>query len=127
MVEQGALIVGNNSGHNVLTLKEKAPQDRVALNQTTKDWHPKSVTLSETKGLAVRFFATLRMTRLSGHVVKCTNVMCSGLVTLYYSAQVAGQARGIEEAKRRDLSRFLTFCYDSFRHYRARHIVNPTS
>jgi hypothetical protein len=30
-MEQGALIVGNNSGHNVLALTEKAPQDLVAL------------------------------------------------------------------------------------------------
>jgi hypothetical protein len=110
-----------------LALKEKAPQDRVALNQTTKDWHTKSVTLSETKGLAVRFFATLRMTALDGRFVKCTNVMGSGLVTLDYSAQVAGQARGTEEAKRRDLSRFLAFYYDPFRHYPPRHGVNPTS
>jgi hypothetical protein len=29
--------------------------------------------------------------------------------TLYYSTQVAGQARGTEEAKRRDISRFLAF------------------
>ncbi len=99
------------------------------------DWHTKSVTLSETKGLTVRFFAEpvlspvegLRMTRLRGHVVKCTNIMCSGLVTLYYSTQVAGQVRGTKEAKRRDLSRFLAFCYDPFRHYHPRHVVNPTS
>ncbi len=67
-MEQGALIVGNNSGHNVLVLKEKAPQDLVAL------------------------------------------------ATLYYTTQVTGQARGTEEAKRRDLSRFLAFYFDSFRH-----------
>jgi hypothetical protein len=66
---QGALIAGNNSGHNVLALKKKAPQDLVAL------------------------------------------------ATLYYTAQVAGQARGTEEAKRRDISRFLAFYYDLFRHY----------
>ena len=52
------------------------------LNQTTKDWHTRSVTLSETKGLALRFFATLRMTKLSGHVVKCTNVVWSDLESL---------------------------------------------
>jgi hypothetical protein len=46
----GELIVGNNSDHNVLALKEKAPQDLVAQNQTTNDWHTKSVTLSEKKG-----------------------------------------------------------------------------
>ena len=60
-----------------------------SLNQTTKDRHTKSVTLSATKGLALRFFAEfilseaegLRMTRLSGHVGKCTNVACSDLAS----------------------------------------------
>ena len=28
---------------------------------------------------------------------------------------------------RRDLSRFLAFYYDPFRHYHPRHVVNPTS
>jgi hypothetical protein len=78
-MEQGALIVGNNSGHNVLALKEKAPQNLVAL------------------------------------------------ATLYYSTQVAGQARGTEEAKRRDISRFLAFSSDPFRPSHPRHVVNPTS
>jgi hypothetical protein len=58
--------------------------------QPTKDWHTRSVTLSETKGLAVRFFAEfilseaegLRMTRLNGHVVKCTNLVCFDLDNL---------------------------------------------
>ena len=45
------------------------------LNQTTKDWHSRSVTLSAAKGLAVRFFAALRMTLLNGCVAKCTNVV----------------------------------------------------
>ena len=49
------------------------------------------------------------------------------LATLYYTTQVARQARGTKEAKRRDLSRFLAFSYDPFRHYHPRHIVNPTS
>jgi hypothetical protein len=31
------------------------------------------------KGLAVTFFAALRMTRLSGRVVKCTNFLCFDL------------------------------------------------
>jgi hypothetical protein len=31
-------------------------------------------------GLAVRFFAMLRMTRLNGHDVKCPKVMHAGLV-----------------------------------------------
>ena len=57
------------------------------LNQTTKDWHPRVVTLSETKGLSERFFAEfilsevegLRMTALDDRLVKCTNVMPSEL------------------------------------------------
>jgi len=49
------------------------------------------------------------------------------LATLYYTAQVAGQARGTEEAKRRDFSRFLVFYSDPFRSYHPRHSVNPTS
>src|SRR2546425_6931021 len=48
---------------------------RRILNQTTKDWHSRSVTLSEAKGLAVRFFAALRMTLLNGCVAKYTNVV----------------------------------------------------
>ena len=31
------------------------------------------------KGLAVRFFAALRMTVLKDYIVKCTNVLHSGL------------------------------------------------
>jgi hypothetical protein len=38
-----------------------------------------SVTLSEAKGLTVRFFALLRMTALDGDLVKCTNVLWSDL------------------------------------------------
>ena len=38
-----------------------------------------TVTLNEVKGLAVRFFAPLRMTLLRGSVVKRTNVLNSGL------------------------------------------------
>ena len=78
-MEQGALIVRNNSGHDVLALTEKAPQDLVAL------------------------------------------------ATLYYTAQGAGQARGTEEAERRDISRFRAFSYDPFWHYHPRLAVNPTS
>src|SRR5262249_18450021 len=37
------------------------------------------VTLSETKGLSERFFASLRMTGLDSCVVKCTSVRHSGL------------------------------------------------
>lgn len=49
------------------------------------------------------------------------------LATLCCSTQVAGQARGTEEAKRRDISRFPAFYYDPFRPYPPRHGVNPTS
>ena len=40
------------------------------------------VTLSEAKGLAARFFATLRMTIVGGYIVKCTNVLWSDLVIM---------------------------------------------
>src|SRR5213594_1004757 len=50
------------------------------LNQTTKDWHSRSVTLSGARGLAVRFFAALRMTLLNGCIAKCTNVVQVDLV-----------------------------------------------
>jgi len=59
-----------------------SPEDAIVLaygsfglNQTTEDWYTRFVTLSATKGLSERFFALLRMTRVRGHVVKCTNVM----------------------------------------------------
>lgn len=69
---KGALITGNNSGHNVLALKEQGETDLVAL------------------------------------------------ATLYYTTQVAGQADATEEAKRRDISRFLAFYFDLFHHYHPR-------
>ena len=53
---------------------------QVGLNQTTRDWHTRVVTLSETKGLSERFFALLRMTHPKGCYVKCTNVLCFDLV-----------------------------------------------
>ena len=40
------------------------------------------VTLNEVKGLAVRFFAALRMTLLKGYVVKCTNILNPDLVVV---------------------------------------------
>ena len=63
-------------------------QTKSAVNQTAKDWHSRSVTLSPSatlrinsaKGLAVRFFAALRMTLLNGCVAKCTNVVHFDLV-----------------------------------------------
>src|SRR5438552_3318924 len=74
--EQGmgavALIGRNNSGHNVLALKEQAPNDLVAL------------------------------------------------ATLYYATQVTGQSGSTEEAKHRDISRFLAFYFDLFHHYHPR-------
>jgi len=36
--------------------------------------------INSVKGLSERFFAALRMTWPSSHIVKCTNVMTSGLV-----------------------------------------------
>jgi integrase/recombinase XerD len=42
------------------------------------------------------------------------------LATLYYTTQVAGQANATEEAKRRDIERFLTFYFDLFHHYHPR-------
>ena len=36
------------------------------------------------------------------------------LATLYYATQVAGQADATEEAKRRDIERFLTFYLTCF-------------
>jgi hypothetical protein len=56
-----------------------APSEARDLNQTAKDWHTRVVTLSEVKGLKDRFFATLRMTVPNEYIVKCTNVMHSGL------------------------------------------------
>jgi hypothetical protein len=65
------------------------------LNQTSRDWHTRVVTLNPSaepvlsiveglritsvKGLAVRFFAALRMTWPGGRVGKCTKVMPFGL------------------------------------------------
>jgi hypothetical protein len=53
------------------------------LGATAKSKHMRlahlSVTLSETKGLTVRFFALLRMTALDADIVKCTNVLWSDL------------------------------------------------
>jgi hypothetical protein len=45
------------------------------LSRTSRDWYPRIVTLNEVKGLAVRFFAALRMTLLRGYAVQCTNVL----------------------------------------------------
>src|SRR5437867_3613641 len=49
------------------------------LNRASRDWHTRIVTLNRVKGLAVRFFAALRMTVLRNSRVKCTNVLNSGL------------------------------------------------
>ena len=67
----------------------------VALNRTSRDWHTRIVTLNEVKGLAVRFFATLRMTLPRGYGVKCTNVLNPDLEdsTLVLKASNALQER----------------------------------
>ncbi len=70
---------------------------RTLLNQTTRDWYTRTVTLNEVKGLAVRFFATLRMTRLSGHVVKCANLLCFDLAI----QRVTQQAIGMKLSRKR--------------------------
>ena len=49
------------------------------LNRASRDWHTRIVTLNGVKGLAVRFFAALSMTVLRNSMVKCTNVLNSGL------------------------------------------------
>ena len=54
-----------------------------SLNQATRDWHSESVTLSAAKGLSEGFFALLRMTRLAGRIVKCTNVVWFDLGSPY--------------------------------------------
>src|SRR5712692_9254188 len=61
------------------------------LNQTTRDWHTRVVTLSPSaslrinsaKGLTVRFFAMLRMTLLNCYIVMCTNGVCFDLGNEY--------------------------------------------
>lgn len=60
------------------------------LNQATRDVHTRSVTLSEAKGLAVRFFAPLSMTRLNGPIAECPNVMCVDLVSWSPAASCSG-------------------------------------
>jgi hypothetical protein len=50
--------------------------------QTTRDGHPKPVTLSETKGLKIRGCAALSMTFLGFYIVKSTNVVCFNLAFL---------------------------------------------
>jgi len=52
----------------------------VTLNPST------SLRINSVKGLSERFFAALRMTALDGRLVKCTNVMHSGLVDGYHRA-----------------------------------------
>ena len=42
------------------------------------------------------------------------------LATLYYTTREAGQARVTEEAKRRDISRFLAFYRNLFHRYHPR-------
>ena len=47
----------------------------LGVSTNTRDWYTRSVTLKGVKGLAVRFFAPLRMTTQNGYEVKCTNVL----------------------------------------------------
>ena len=47
-----------------LIVKEGGGPCRDYLNQTTKDWYTRFVTLSETKGLSERFFAALLRNRM---------------------------------------------------------------
>ena len=76
------------------------------LNQNARDWYTRPVTLSETKGLAVRFFAEfilseaegLRMIRLNEHV-RCTNVRCFDLDALVDPSWCAGYGASAEERK----------------------------
>ena len=71
-----------------------------ALNQTTKDWHTRVVTLSATKGLAERFFAPLRMTPPCGHRIKCAHVLWFDLgITLcaFLSVGLEQESRGLPE------------------------------
>jgi hypothetical protein len=63
----------------VLSKVEGLSTNGFSLNQASRDWHTSIVTLNAVKGLALRFFATLRMTRLEGRVLKCTNVLYFGL------------------------------------------------
>ena len=56
-----------------------------------QDCHPESFGCAQDRlreGSRVRFFASLRMTRLSGRVVKCTNVMCFDLGVSSQESQV---------------------------------------
>ena len=62
-------------------MEKRISREYRRLKQITKDWCAKAVTLSAAKGLGVRFFATLRMTRSSSPVVKCTNVLWFDLAT----------------------------------------------
>jgi prepilin-type N-terminal cleavage/methylation domain-containing protein len=44
------------------------------INQATKGWDTRGITLSEANGPSESFFALFRMTTLRGHVVQCTNL-----------------------------------------------------
>jgi hypothetical protein len=67
-------------GSMTIILTRQTPTEIRALNQTSRDRYTRVVTLNEGKALSERFFAALRMTWPSGRIVKCTNVMTSGLV-----------------------------------------------
>jgi hypothetical protein len=51
------------------------------LNQTTQDWHTKIVTLSEAKGLAMRFFAALLMNKSVVRTAHATALFLRGSIS----------------------------------------------
>ena len=68
--------------HETWGLRLKGRQEEnQPLNQTTRDWYIRVVTLSETKGLSEGFCALLGMTRLAGRIRKCTNIVCFDLTS----------------------------------------------
>jgi LmbE family N-acetylglucosaminyl deacetylase len=86
------------------------------LNRATKDGHSRFVTLSETKGLSERFFAALRMTRLWGCGVRCTNILRSdsarerGLIRRYfeYAFPVGSPRRAALSVLKRRLAQYTS-------------------
>ena len=88
------------------------------LNQTTKDWRTRGVTLSATKGISERFFAPLRMTQPSGHIIKCTNVMC-----FRFSPTLRGQSE--QRVRAWPAGHYVTVCYP--RHRWRTHIAGDSA
>ena len=69
----------NGQGDREVRQRQRGVGRALSLNRASRDWHTRIVTLNGVKGLAVRFFAALRMTVLRNSRVKCTNVLNSGL------------------------------------------------